>query len=315
MKGRMGILFFLIFGFLFYNESGHTASKEKWHCLMKDPVVLYYHEEDLKNGQKIISIAEQAIPKIAVDLNIKSIRKIIIVISSSEKEFNNLTQGKIPEWGVAAADPLNSVIYVKSPRFARPEDKLQRIVIHELSHVILGMVVTIKNIDRWFDEGFAMYESGEREIGGTILLARSFLTGNYLNLGEIDEVLSFHRSKASLAYWESMAAVEYLINHYGKEILARLVKIIADDKTMDEAFILATGIDFYEFHTQWLEAMKHKYRWYIFLDFSLLLSMSFVILFIAAFLLTKKRIAQKRKYWEEGAEYEVEKMEKDSSSN
>ncbi len=90
---------------------------------------------------------------------------------------------------------------------------------------------------------------------------------------------------------------------------------MADGKTMEEALILTTGVDFNEFHKQWFEAMKHKYRWYVFLDFSLLLSISIVILFIAAFLITKKRIAQKRKDWEEGSDYEIEKMEKDPASN
>jgi len=285
-----------------------TLDLTQWRQLKHESVGVYCHRDDFINGEKVMAIAERAVPKIAQDLKMSGIEKIMIIIASSENEFDLFTQDQVPEWGVAAANPIQSIVYLKSPRFARNKMNLEQTVVHELAHIILAMVVRNRKIASWFDEGFAMFESGERGIGGRVLLSRSFLTGNEIRLDEIDEVLSFRRSKASLAYQESLSAVEYLIELYGIDSISQIALSLRAGGSMNEALLDVTGFGFEDFQTKWLEVMKKKYRWYIFMDFPLILSLCFVVLFLTAFAVTRRRAVRKREEWGSMQSDEIEEI-------
>ena len=288
--------------------------KSEWQQLIHNSVVIYCHREDIKNGQKIMSIIENFLPGIERDLGLTNAGKITVVIASSEKEFDAVTGGQIPEWGVGAADPVRGIVFLKSPRFAKAETNLNKVVAHELTHVVLGMILKGRTVSRWFDEGLAQYESGEGNMWGTILLARSIFAGEIIWLDDIDNVLNFRRHKAALAYLESRTAVDYLVEHYGKDVLVRIIQHLRENNGMNKALILSIGMDFQDFQNDWYRTLKDKYRWYIFMDFPVILSIVFVGLFLAAFFVTRRRIRKKKQIWEEEVLHEYGDFEEDQTS-
>ena len=312
MRHRFRTLFSL---FLFWLGSSYVFGGSEWRRLVHGSFAIHCHEEDVNSGEKVMSIAEDNLPRIMRDLGLPTAGNITIIIASSEKEFDVLTGGQIPDWGIGAADPLRATLFLKSPRFARPEANLGKIVIHEMCHVLVGMAVGGKKVPRWFDEGVALYESGERGIEGAILLARSLWAEEILWLDEIDGVLDFHRGKADLAYQESLSTVDYLVGKYGKDILARIVGALREGKGMDEAMLSTVGIGFQDFQMDWYQAMKKKYRWYVLLDFPLVFSTLAVVLFLSAFIVTLRRIRRKRRLWEEEAFHEIGTLEENSTSD
>lgn len=311
MRGRFRALFSL---FLFWLVGSSVLGESEWRRLVRGSFSIHCHEEDMNSGEKVMSIAEEALPRIMRDLGLPTAGNMTIIIASSEREFDALTGGQIPDWGIGAADPRRATFFLKSPRFARPEANLRQIVVHEMCHVLLGMAVGGKKVHRWFDEGVALYESGERGIEGAILLARSLLAEEILWLDEIDDVLGFHRGKADLAYQESRSAVDYLVEKYGKDILAQIVGALREGKGMDEAMLSTVGVGFQDFQMDWHQAMKKKYRWYVLLDFPLVFSTLAVVLFLSAFIVTLRRIRRKRRLWEEEAFHEIGTLEENSTS-
>jgi len=307
MRRLTSIIFFILFWLIAVSLYGRS----EWQQLVRKPVVVYCHREDLKNGQRIMSIVENVLPGIEHDLGLVNPGKITIVIASSEKEFATVTGGQIPEWGIGAADPARGIVFLKSPRFAKPETNLNQVVAHELTHVVLGMILKGKDVSRWFDEGLAQYESGEGDMWGTILLARSIFAGEIIWLDDIDNVLNFRRHKAALAYQESRTAIDYLEEHYGRDVLARIIQALKKGDGMDNALVLSIGIGFHEFQNDWYRALKHKYRWYVFMDFPVVLSTLFVILFLTAFFVTRRRMRQKKEIWEKEALHEYGDFEED----
>ena len=288
-------------------------AESEWTQLLRGRVILYCHPKDVRNGERIFSIIEKERPKIEQDLGLSSVEKLTVFIASSESEFAALTEEQIPEWGVGAADPLRSVLFLKSPRFNRPEVDLEQVVVHELSHVMLGMVLRGREADRWFDEGFAMYESGEGSLGDAIRLARNVLAGEVLRLDEIDDVLTFRREKAALAYLESRYAVGYLVERFGRQTLKQIAWTLREGKGMDETLLLTLGMGFEEFQSEWYQTLKNKYRWYVFLDMPFVLGTLFVVFFLTAFIMTQRRIRRTKKKWEEEDRYGIERLEKPSS--
>ena len=69
-------------------------------------------------------------------------------------------------------------------------------------------------IPRWFDEGLAVYYSGERGLASSSLISKALLSNSIIPLEEIDEVLTFHKEKAQLAYQESFTAITFLIEEF-----------------------------------------------------------------------------------------------------
>ena len=134
-------------------------------------------------------------------------------------------------------------------------------------------------------------------------------------MNEIDEVLTFHREKATLAYHEARSAVDYLIETYGKDILAGIVQIKREGKGMDEALLGSTGVGFQDFETDWYHAIKRKYCWYILMDFPVVISTFFVALFITAFLATRRRVRRRKQIWENEELHGFERLEENSVSN
>lgn len=291
-----------------------TSWGSDWIRLLKEPVIVWCHKDDVNNGRRVLAIVEDALPEISRDLGLNMMRRIQIFLVLSQSEFTVLTRGQIPEWGAGAAVPSDASIILKSPRFIGPDAKLRRVVLHELSHVLLWMASAGQPVARWFDEGLAQVTTGESGRGSGILLARALLTGNLVRLEEVDDVLNFQKDRAALAYEVSRTAVEYLIDSFGKESIARLAMAVSDGRSMDEALFLVTGTGMDTFQENWHRYIKTRYRWYVLLDFPLILSLSMLLLFFAALFATRWRVRQKRKAWEEGWGPGIEEWEEESTS-
>jgi len=278
---------------------GITNPEKDWRYLQKGPVVLACHEQDMDTGEAVLGMLMQAVPRISRDLNLAQIDRIMVIIAPSEKAFQNMTSRSIPDWGVGAANPSSGTIFLKSPRFARPETDMELVVIHELAHVLLGIALEGQPVDRWFDEGFAVYQSGEESMSSKIIFARSLVTNNPIRLEQVDAVLTFHRDKAGLAYQESHAAVAYLIQEYGSETISRIIGRMRLGEDMDQALQNTIGLNLDDFEHLWLKAMKKKYQWYVLFDFPVLFSALLVSFFIAAWIMTRKRIKKRKQMWDE----------------
>ncbi|MBN2103618.1 hypothetical protein JW835_06210 [bacterium] len=258
------------------------------------------HERDWKYGKEVVEIAQSSLPEINANLGLLNEISVHIVIAPTRVDFQQLTGNQMPDWGVAAADPREGVIFLKSPRFERPAIGLHTIIVHELCHIAMGYAVGKHSIPRWFDEGFALYQSGELGLESNIVLARSLISGQIIPLEAIDHVLTFRQQKAMLAYRESLAAVQYLVEQYGIEALPRLVFALSEGKTMDNAIFLVTGVSMTVFEDHWIAYLQQKYLWYAILDTRIILSFVFVVLFLWAWAYKKLRSRHQRILWERG---------------
>jgi hypothetical protein len=59
----------------------------------------------------------------------------------------------------------------------------------------------------------------------------------------------------SLAYAESVAAVDHLLRTYGEDGLARLIRALADGQAFDEAMQAALGVGATAFDDAWLASV------------------------------------------------------------
>ncbi len=220
-----------------------------------------------------------------------------------------MTGGQIPDWGIAAADPVNKRIFLKSPRFEYSGQPLKPLVIHELCHVLLHTAVQPYPVPRWFDEGFALYHSGELGLDDNILLARSLAGRQIIPLDEIDTVLSFRKLRAALAYRESLAAIEFINDEFGHEAVIRMVLAFSQGMSTDEAIQYVTGLSQYAFENQWVSTMRSRYLWFALLDTRFVFSVTFIILLSMAWMIKKRNARLQHEQWEQEPDDDPSKIE------
>lgn len=287
-------LFLLLFFMIPYTAFG----QDNWHRLVMGDVILFCKKKDFKQGELILEDVREELPAIVHDLKLNVRGEIKIILTPNEQIFQELTGGTIPEWGVGAADKENRLIFLKASGAAGSEQSIKQVLVHELTHILVGMQLNDKALPRWFDEGLAMWTSKDARIWDQIRFSRALLTGNEVPLSDIDYVLAFQKEKAALAYWESRSAIDFIVTEYGKPALQMLLHADQDTLQWDRWFQIVTGSELFEFEKQWLQAMKKKYRWSMIVDYRLLISLFFVGMFITAYLYKRYQTRQKLMMWE-----------------
>jgi hypothetical protein len=306
------VLFLLLLLDCFCPEYGR--GEQPYHSVRRGPVVLYFQKADRFFAESAAKTIQKAMPDVMTEVGLSDPGEIHVVVAESEAVFRRLTSGSIPDWGVGAADPGSGFIFLKSPRIAEFDPDEKEIVVHELTHVMLGKAMAGYLAPRWFDEGLAQRMSGERQFSPSIRLARAFASGQVIWLDQIDDVLMFQKERAALAYETAHSALNYLVQNFGEDRIREIVRALAAGHSMDEAMQSAIGRTQGEFDSAWYETMRKRTRWAVFVDFPVLFSAALVILLALAFWRTQVRVRAKKRLWEQESDFEIEPMENDPAS-
>lgn len=272
---------------------------EGWQRLEEGQVDIFHRPEDAFWGAQVMDWAQESSMEISHHLGYFISPPVHIVLAADMHEFTLMTQGQIPDWGVAAADPSRGTVFLKSPRFSGNGLDLAGTIAHEISHVILYKAAGNRALPRWFDEGFAQMESHESSFHGSVLLARQVFAGRVFALKDIDDVLTFRKDKAALAYEMSLSAVVFLRKLCGPEGFIPVIRALNRGGTMEEAIREGTGLGFRDFEIEWSDYIKRKYRWYLFLDYPAMFSLTILILFVLALFVRHQKNEERLRSWKE----------------
>jgi hypothetical protein len=268
---------------------------------------ILYHTSDSYSANKILNFVNQYSKDFNERMGYKFEHPVKIFIASSEKEFNELTNHTIPDWGEAVADTKNKIIVLKSTRFSKNKQNFEEVVLHELSHIGLAETLKDSKPPRWFDEGLAMYLSKfKMDWDSNITLSQALVSRKIFELEEVDKVMNFKRAKAQLLYAESYSAVSFIAENFGEETLKKIIQEFSQNKNFNEAFINSTGIDFLDFEVKWFQYIKHEYKWYWLLNIEIYIWMIGIFLFLLIYTIVKIRNRKILKRWEEEEKTEDE---------
>lgn len=149
-------------------------------------------------------------------------RETIIVLLYPNQAFGDIT--RLPSW-VGAENDGKIRIPVSGLTSVSPE--LARVLKHELTHSFVHQA-TLGRCPVWFNEGLAQLEEGSPAPATAALLARALSSSQALPFEELEgSFLELSKGKVGLAYFKSLAAVQYLHDTYGIAEIRRLLKLIA----------------------------------------------------------------------------------------
>jgi len=137
-------------------------------------------------------------------------------------------------------------IRILSPlEWVEDEEQLETIfresgpLVHEYAHLLVDYR-TQGNYPRWLTEGIAQYV--ERELTGYLLAATGEGQGNWYSLKDMDEDFDLLPDQ-SLAYQQSLWAVDYLVELKGFDGVLALLEELAAGKKISEALEAVLGQD------------------------------------------------------------------------
>lgn len=123
-------------------------------------------------------------------------------------------------------------------------EKIFNVLKHEYIHLIIRDLAELK-APVWINEGLAVYESGLSEQSKKNLKQQT-LSGNIIPLEALDSIFLNSRDTKiiSLAYAESFAIIDYLLNRFNFNIILNILSDIKKGKDIKNTLKDETGQDF-----------------------------------------------------------------------
>jgi len=142
---------------------------------------------------------------------------------------------------------------------ANAEHDVAEVFRHELAHVALHDAVNGQAIPRWFNEGFAVFASGETSFLRMKTLSMATVGGGLIPLRDIDRGFPSDETEASIAYAEAVDVVRFLVRREDLHRFHALVEQLRNHETLDHAVLDAYRIDLSELEAEWREDVSHRY--------------------------------------------------------
>jgi len=222
-----------------------------------------------------------------------------IYITRSERQYNKFSRNGLPEWSQAVAFGREKIVVLKIIG-ADDIKKAPEILLHELVHIYFAERFPPRRIPNWLNEGLAQYLSGKRlSLQDKVFLAESMSAKKLIGLNGLDTLLTFSRPRARLAYIEALSAVDYFIRIHSYDTLRELVKSLRTQRSLNKAFISATGSDYIDFEAGWYAWLDENFRWLLVLNIDNLLWMTMGLLALLAIAVIRWRNRRKLAQWQD----------------
>ena len=239
-------------------ESSITVADDRfqWRTMSGPTVTLHWYEGDDAFAQRALKIGQDAIDQAAALLGVTDVKPVDFFIYSTEEAFRGALAPGAREHVGGQANPAIRTMVGNIAANEVDSDWVDILVTHELTHIVFADAVTnpYHFPPRWLNEGLAVYLSEGYGVRDRAQVKDAADSGSLMPLAGIVGLFPTTYDRFSLAYAESVAAVDFFIRTYGKDKLVQLITSYRAGVTDDQAFTAATGSDFAAFDAAWIAA-------------------------------------------------------------
>jgi tetratricopeptide (TPR) repeat protein len=130
---------------------------------------------------------------------------------------------------------------------------------HELTHSFVAQI-THNHAPAWLNEGIAELEQGMTTSAIGARLAALYASGHQVPLNQLEgEFQGYSTAEASVAYAESLAAVEYIRSTYGLSDVARLLQRLGEGQSVESAMRSTIHAGYSELETEITSYLQKNY--------------------------------------------------------
>lgn len=167
-----------------------------------------------------------------------------------------------PDYAAGVAYPALGLILLSftAPQGVEPPD-IQKVLVHELSHVALHRAVNGNPVPRWFTEGLAIHQAGELSFERAKVLMRATYSSQRIPLRELSQRFPTRAYDVDLAYAESADIVRFLLDDpRGAAKLRRLIHGLRGGLDFSEALEDAYYMRPAQLEREWIADLSSRNR-------------------------------------------------------
>lgn len=238
----------------------YADTTEDWKVVKGDLMRVHWYDGSEAFAKRALQIGEQAVRDTSSLLGVTETAPIDFFIYADEQAFRTaLGPGTRENVGGQSHADIRTLFALITP--SEIDDPWVGIVIpHELTHLVFDTAVRnpYRFPPRWLNEGLAVYLSEGNGPSDQSMLAGAVAAGDLIPLTALGGQFPTEPDKTSLAYAESVSAIDYLVQTKGRDTLVGLVLGYKDGLTDDEAFQKGIGEGVSAFEAEWLASVGAK---------------------------------------------------------
>jgi hypothetical protein len=215
--------------------------------------------------QPLIEESERARLDFTEQLGPKVLRSVEVRIARSAVEMSALAPegAPFPKYASGVAyGQLGLILLTLQPPQANQRLELREVFLHELSHIALHDATLGQHVPRWFNEGFAIFNSGESSVVRLQTLWTASLAGDLIALEQLDRRFPDTASNASIAYAQAADVTRYLVRSQDRYRFDQLIERLANQVPFESALESSYGITLRELESEWKKDVARRYSFW-----------------------------------------------------
>ena len=242
----------------FDTEPGRIAWEDtrfSWDTLGSDLVTVHSYQRDDAFNQALLDSATRTIDTLQTNYGVRLRDPVRIWIYASSDDLYSALRPNSEPWLAGAAYPALGLVLGIVP--ADDPSEMGRLIPHEVSHLVLYQATLnpFNTPPTWLDEGLATLVQEEPEAAYPIVLTAAIDEGRLDSLHALGGAFPYDTDDALLAYAESVSVVRFILREYGEDGLARLIAVLRQGVTDEQAVEEALAISLDDLTVAWHDAL------------------------------------------------------------
>lgn len=221
-----------------------------------------YHPSSRERVQPLIAQAEAVRHDLTERLGFPVLTEVRVEIARTPGEMETFAPSgaPYPEYAAGVAySELGLVLLSLTPIHAGQEQDLGEVFRHELAHVALHDALNGQTVPRWFNEGFAVFASGESSFTRMKTLSMATVGGSLIPLRDLERTFPDDETKAQIAYAEAVDVLRFLVRREDAHRFRALVSELREGKNLDQAVLDAYAVDLATLELEWRDDASRRY--------------------------------------------------------
>jgi hypothetical protein len=225
-----------------------------WKTLTGNVVRVHWYDGSQAFGAKALKIGDDAVAATAKLLGVTESDPIDFYIYATQQPFYDaLGPGTRENVGGQAHPDIRTLFALIAPDEI-DAGWIESVVPHELTHVVFATAIDnpYHEPPHWLNEGLAVYLSDGYDPAWKAMVKNAVKDGSLIPLDGLAGAFPTTADRFTLAYGESVSAVDRMVRINGRDALIKLIRSYHDGVSDGDAFKAALGRDVAGFEADWL---------------------------------------------------------------
>ena len=231
----------------------HEDTRFTFKTLKSGNVTLYYHAGSESRAQAVVDAVTETLDRVGTLEKTQVTFPVKVFLYTTADEMQPAIAPGGPGRGVQV---LGEVVYSDTAMVSADVATLD-ITRHEVAHIVTAQATKGPfEVPGWLNEGISVYSQSKPLEGHDSALRSAIAADDVLSMKQLSSSATGSVGETvGLYYGEAGSIVKFLVETYGADKFALLLKTFKDGSTVEKAFQAAYGFDQYGVENQWRESV------------------------------------------------------------